>query len=97
VKGMKKMVTNNIFIKFKSGEIIAQAVEKLLSMKGKIPELTEILVKENLRETGFDIMIITNYKSLTDFEKYVVNPIHVDVGNFINENMEYQASFCYES
>lgn len=95
------MIVNTLLLKFKEGDIkvIKKAKEKLLGMKGRIDVLRDIQVMENIRPGGFsyDLMLVTKFDSMEDFDRYLEDPIHVEVADYVTNNIVSGASVCYES
>jgi hypothetical protein len=96
-----KMITNTIMFKLKekTGENRALAREKLLGLKGAIPQLKDIRIEFNTRggPSGFDVLMIAVYDSMQDFDEYIAHPAHVEAGQFVLGLCEQTASVCYES
>jgi hypothetical protein len=95
------MITNIILFKLKekTGEKSALVKEKLLSLKGAVPQLKDIRLESNARTgpTAFDIVMIATYDSMKDFEDYIAHPTHVEVGKFVVNLCVETASACYET
>lgn len=90
------MITNVVFLKIKDRNEIAHVTQELLRMKGRIAPLLDISVRENIRDTGFDLVMTNIYSSQTDMEKYLIDPLHVEISQNIRDKIENQASACYE-
>ena len=95
------MIINNAMLKLKDrdDESISKVKEELLSMKGNIEVLHDIKVELNIREgeSNFDILFITMFESMTDFDSYLAHPVHVKVSQNIGSNIEQSAAVCFES
>lgn len=95
------MIVNTLLLKFKEGdvEVVRKAKEKLLGMKGRIDVLSDIQVKANIRPGGFsyDLMLITKFDSMKDFDAYLDHPVHVEVADYVTKNIVSGASVCYEA
>jgi len=94
------MIVNSVMMKVKpnrTGDIPA-AIGKLLSMNGKIATLKEVIVHKDIAHGGrsYDILQITKFEDMSDFNNYVKDPYHAEVGKFIVEIMEDIVSVCYE-
>ncbi len=65
----------------------SQLVERLLGMKGKIPQLLDIEAGVDVVHSGrsYDVALITRFASLADMEAYQVNPVHQEVLQFVRE------------
>ena len=90
------MITNVIFLKIKNKNEIKNVKNELMRMENKISVLKGLSVKENIRNTDFDLILMATYQSLSDFELYVSDPLHIEVGNNILHLIDNQASACYE-
>ncbi|MEL7669558.1 Dabb family protein [Methanobacterium sp.] len=95
------MITNNVMLKLKdnNNKIISNVKEELLSMKGNIEFLKDITVELNIREgaSNFDILFVTTFESMADFDAYLTHPVHVKVSQNIGSNIEESAAVCFES
>lgn len=93
------MITNNLMIKLKEHrpENIAEARDKLLSMRGKIEYIRDLRVETDIRSGSYDLMLIVQYETMEDLEAYLVHPVHVEVSGYIAGVLESAASFCYEA
>ena len=79
------MVTNNLLLKLKdkTSNNIMKTRDVLLSMRGKIEFLRDLKVELDIRhgESSYDIMLITQFSSMKDFDAYRIHPVHVCVGS----------------
>jgi hypothetical protein len=95
------MIINNLLLKLKerNPEHIAKARDVLLSMQGKIEFLCDLQVEVDIRHGGssYDILLITKFASMEDFDAYLIHPIHVEVSKYIGSVLETGAAVCYES
>lgn len=93
------MIINNVLLRLNEGnnENIEKVRDFLLSMRGKIEFLLDIKVEVDIRQGEYDIMFITKFNSMEDFNNYLVHPIHLEVGKYIASVLKAQASLCYES
>ncbi len=64
---------------------LQEVKEKLLSLKGRVPQLLEIEVGiDTVRsERSYDVALITTFESLDDMNAYQMHPYHVEVSSFI--------------
>jgi len=94
------MVINNLILKLKNrdAESIKKTQEVLLSMKGKIDVLIDIRAELNIRpgQSNYDIILITKFESLENLDKYLADPVHLEVAKFIGSVLDTQASVCYK-
>lgn len=95
------MITNNLLLKLKerTSENITQTRNMLLSMEGKIEYLRTIKVEIDVRHgaSSYDMILITQFASMEDFDAYLTHPVHVEVSKFIGTVLETGAAVCYES
>lgn len=95
------MITNNLLIKLKERNIenIMKTREVLLGMQGKIEVLRDIKVELDIRygESSYDMILITQFDSMEDFDTYIAHPIHVEVSKYIAGVLDTGAAICYES
>jgi hypothetical protein len=94
------MMTNNLIIKLKdrSAQEIAKVRNLLLSMQGKIPALLSIRVETDARgpeKAAYDLMLITRFNSLEDFQSYLDHPLHLEVAAYIQEARDSGASLLF--
>ena len=90
------MIVNILFLKMKAPEDVTKVQEALTGMKGRIAALVDISVCENIRDTGYDLVMTAKYDSLADMEEYLVDPVHVEVSGKIVPLIAAQASAGYE-
>ena len=94
------MITNTLLIKLKerNHETIEKTKSVLLSMDGKIEVLRGIRVQSDIRRgaSSYDILLITHFDSMEEMDTYLVDPVHVEVSNYIAGVIESGASVCYE-
>lgn len=67
-------------------EVLQEVKDKLLSLKGKVPQLLDIEVGIDVvrSERSYDVALITTFASLEDMNAYQVHPYHVEVSGFIS-------------
>lgn len=94
------MVINNLLLKLKSrdAESIKKTQRVLLSMRGKIDVLIDIQAEVDIRpgQSNYDIILITKFESLENLDKYLADPVHLEVAKFIGSVLDTQASVCYK-
>ena len=94
------MIVNNMLLKLKKhdDEGILEALQKLMSMQGKIPHLKDIDVHGNIRRgpEAYDLSVTAKYNSMKDFESYLTHPVHVEVSGYIGGVVESVAAVTYE-
>lgn len=86
-------------LKDNNEEAVLEVKKELLSMKDSIEFLNDIIVELNTRkgESNFDILFITMFESMKDFDLYITHPVHVKVSQNIGSSIEKSASVCFES
>lgn len=94
------MIINNLLLKLKARdrESIDKVRDVLLSMNGKIEYLHDLRVELDIRHgaSSYDIILISQFVSMADFDAYLVHPVHMEVSKFIAGVLETGASVCYE-
>ena len=77
------MITHVVLFKLKdpSPVILAKTKEVLLNMKGKIPQLLDIVVGIDLLRSArsYDLALITKFSSVEELKTYIEHPVHQDV------------------
>jgi hypothetical protein len=96
INGVKKMIVNNVMLKLKNrdDDNISNVKAELLSMKGNIDVLNDIVVASNINkeDPNFDIFFSTKFESVQDYQTYLVHPLHIKVSKNIGSNIESTAS-----
>jgi len=94
------MIVNCVMMKVRSDRMndIPIAIERLLSMKGKIVTLKDIRVHKDIAHgsRSYDLMQMTEFANMSDLNEYIKDPYHTEVGKYIMEIMEDILSVCYE-
>jgi len=74
------MITHIVFFKLSSPTVenVALVRDKLLSMKGKIPQLRHLEAGIDVirSERSHDVALVTRFDSLDDLQAYQVHPYH---------------------
>ncbi len=95
------MIINNLLLKLKerNSENIIKTKDVLLSMRGKIECLRDLKVEVDIRhgEASYDMILITQFDSMEDFDSYLIHPVHMEVSKYIISVLETGAAVCYES
>ena len=95
------MITNNLLLKLKerNDENIAKTRDMLLSMQGEIEFLHNLKVEVDIRHgtSSYDIILITQFSSMEDFDAYLIHPVHIEVSKYIVGVLETGAAVCYKS
>jgi hypothetical protein len=93
------MITHLVLFKFTEPSCAASAVERLLSMKGRVASLLDIEagVDFTRSDRSYDVGLITRHKSRADLAAYQADPIHVEVAAFVRARCEKAAAVDFES
>lgn len=72
--------------------------ERLLALKGQIPEIREMEVGINVNpsERSFDAVLVSTFDSLDALKSYSVNPLHAAVSDFCKTIRTQSVSVDYE-
>lgn len=72
--------------------------ERLLALKGQIPEIREMEVGINVNpsERSFDAVLVSTFDSLDALRSYSVNPLHAAVSDFCKTIRTQSVSVDYE-
>lgn len=83
------MVRHIVFFKLQdsSDENKKIVQEKIMSMQGKIDYLRHLEVGINFspQERAFDLALISDFDNKEDLQAYAVNPVHVEIVNYLKE------------
>lgn len=94
------MITNHLLLKLQDRTTanIAQTREVLLSMEDRIEVLRSIKVEADIRHaaSSYDLMLITGFASMDDFDAYLLHPVHREVSDYVGKVVAAAASVCYE-
>ena len=81
------MVKHIVFFKLQNGtdELKNEVKNQLLSLKQKISYLVHVEVGLTFsnEQRAYDIALITEFATRDDLQKYAIDPLHVEVINFI--------------
>ncbi len=94
------MIKHIVMWKFKEGERENMLLfrEKLLALKGQIPEIRamEVGININPSDRSFDAVLVSEFDSLDALKSYSTNPLHVAVSEFCKGIRTQSASVDYE-
>lgn len=94
------MIRHIVMWKFKEDQHdgMLQFRDRLLALKGQIPEIREMEVGININpsERSFDAVLVSTFDSLEALKSYSVNPLHVAVSDFCKTIRTQSASVDYE-
>ena len=93
------MVTHMVLFKFDSSEEAQASVEKLLGMKGRIESLHDIEagIDFTRSERSYEVGLITRHVDRAALDAYRVDPVHLDVVEFIKPRAKGSAAVDFES
>ncbi len=82
------MVRHIVFMKFPDFSVAQEAKEKLLSMKGQIPQLQNIEVGVDFSRSprSYDLALVTTFNTKEDLESYRVHPYHQEIVSWLKAN-----------
>ncbi len=94
------MLKHIVMWKFKEYEHDNMLVfrDKLLALKGQIPEIRDMEVGININPTdrSYDAVLVSEFDSLEDMKAYSKNPLHLAVSEFCKSIRTSSASVDYE-
>lgn len=94
------MIRHIVMWKFKEGERENMLLfrERLLALKGQIPEIRamEVGININPSERSYDAVLISEFDSMEALKAYSVNPLHVAVSDFCKSIRTNSVSVDYE-
>lgn len=94
------MIRHIVMWKFKENERENMLLfrERLLALKGKIPEIRamEVGINVNPSDRSFDAVLVSEFDSLDALRAYSSNPLHVEVSDFCRSIREQSVSVDYE-
>ena len=72
--------------------------EKIMSLKGKIDVIKHIEVGINFadEERAYDLSLISDFDSVEDLKAYAINPLHVEVINYLKSKKTVTKVVDYE-
>ena len=85
-------------LKKRSEADVQEVADKLISMKGKIPSLTDIEVGINFSNSkeAFDVVMIATFKNIEALRSYEQDPFHQGIKNFVEAQYEKRAVIDFE-
>lgn len=94
------MIKHIVMWKFKEGEKENMMIfrDRLLSLRGKIPEIRsmEVGININPSDRSFDAVLVSEFDSLEALRAYSTNPLHVEVSAFCKSIRTASHSVDYE-
>ena len=94
------MIKHIVMWKFKEDKREEMLVfkDRLLALKGQIPEIRamEVGININPSDRSFDAVLVSEFDSLEALKSYSVNPLHVAVSDFCKTIRTQSVSCDYE-
>lgn len=94
------MIKHIVMWKFKEGERDNMLLfkERLLALKGQIPEIRamEVGINMNPSDRSFDAVLVSEFDSIEALNRYSTDPLHVAVADFCKTIRTQAASVDYE-
>ncbi|GAB6181562.1 Dabb family protein [Desulfotomaculum defluvii] len=92
------MITHIVCFKFKDPASSQIVREKLMALKGKIPELRHLEVGVDVirSQRSYDLALIARFDNLDDLNTYQVHPDHQEVVKYIGTVVESSVAVDYE-
>ena len=95
------MLTHVVFFKLidPSPEVAAEARERILAMRGHIPQLREIEAGVDVvrSERSWDVALIARFDGRADLDAYSVHPAHLALVDWIVPRRERSCVVDYET
>ena len=94
------MIKHIVMWKFKEGERENMLLfrDRLLALKGKIPEIRamEVGINMNPSDRSFDAVLVSEFDSMEALNAYSTNPLHVEISDFCKSIRTAAHSVDYE-
>lgn len=100
------MIQHIVLFKFKEtangktkAENLLEAKERMLAMRGKIPEIVEMevyLSAPGAAPSNYDYALVSKFRNMEELDAYQKHPLHVAFGNFIKELREPDGRACVD-
>lgn len=94
------MIKHIVMWKFKEGEHENMLLfrDRLLALKGRIPEIRsmEVGININPSDRSYDAVLVSEFDSMDDLRAYSTNPLHVEVSDFCKTIRTASVSCDYE-
>lgn len=87
-----------VLFKFKSPGDAEASLEKLLAMKGRVESLLDLEAGLDFTksERSFELGLITHHRTPEDLEAYRVDPVHLEVVDFIRDRASASVACDFE-
>lgn len=92
------MIKHVVMWKFKenTGKEMDEFLEGLKSLENQIPEIKSMQVGKNIDNDEYDAILISEFESVEDMNKYKTDPRHVKVSNMCKEIRTKRTAFDFE-
>ena len=92
------MIVHMVMFKFDSMDDARVAVERLLSMRGKVESLVDIEagVDFTRSERSYEVGLVTKHRTREDLDAYRVDPYHQEVAGFIRDRSSGAAAVDFD-
>ena len=92
------MIKHVVMWKFKENteKEMDEFLEGLKSLENKIPEIKSMQVGKNIDNDEYDAILISEFESVEDMNKYKTDPRHVKVSNMCKEIRTKRTAFDFE-
>ncbi len=94
------MIKHIVMWKFKENEHENMLLfrDRLLALKGKIPQIRsmEVGININPSDRSYDAVLVSEFDSMDDLRAYSTNPLHVEVSDFCKTIRTASVSCDYE-
>ncbi len=92
------MIKHVVMWKFKENteKEMDEFLEGLKSLENQIPEIKSMQVGKNIDNDEYDAILISEFESVEDMNKYKTDPRHVKVSNMCKEIRTKRTAFDFE-
>ncbi len=93
------MLTHVVLFRFADLSVAAEARDRMLAMKGRIPALLDIEVGVDIvrSERSADLALITRHENLAGMEAYQVDPVHQELLAWVKPRVKHAVAVDFVS
>jgi len=93
------MLTHVVCMQFADLTIAAEARDRILAMKGRIPALLDIECGVDIVRSGrsYDLALLTRHADLAGMQAYQVHPVHVETLAWLKQHLQGAVSVDFVS
>lgn len=93
------MISHIVLFKLIERSNAQKAMDVLLGMKGKIPQLRHLEIGVDVlhSERSYDLALLTKFDSMEEMKTYQAHPVHVDILKYMTSVRESSVTVDYES